>query len=299
MHIEQAKAIPLLSILESLGIKPSRNKGGDNWHLSPLRNEKTPSFKVNTAKNVWYDFGEGRGGDALSFVCAYLQSNHELHSVHDALRWLNNMTGVIHPVKPASQAKKHPALILKEEKTIEHRLLLKYLQTRCITTAAARKYIKELRVYNRETKKSLFALGFANEEGGYELRNPFFKGSLGAKSITFIRGCDTNNKGIHIFEGCMDFLSVVESEENKELSDDAIILNSLSCLNTAIGYIKNYGYKIAYTWLDNDEAGKAAQQKLAAFLKTEQDLQHRPMNNLYRIFKDVNEWHCHKLAAGE
>jgi len=30
------------------------------WYLSPLREEKEASFKVNRKKNVWYDHGIGK-----------------------------------------------------------------------------------------------------------------------------------------------------------------------------------------------------------------------------------------------
>ena len=29
----------------------------DYWYLSPLRNEKEASFKINRSKNTWYDHG--------------------------------------------------------------------------------------------------------------------------------------------------------------------------------------------------------------------------------------------------
>jgi hypothetical protein len=35
------------------------------WYLSPFRNEATPSFKVNQSANLWYDFGEGKGGTVI------------------------------------------------------------------------------------------------------------------------------------------------------------------------------------------------------------------------------------------
>jgi hypothetical protein len=39
----------------------------DHWYLSPLREEKTPSFKVDRRINVWYDHGTGKGGDLIDF----------------------------------------------------------------------------------------------------------------------------------------------------------------------------------------------------------------------------------------
>ena len=39
--------------------------------LSPLKEEETPSFSVNTEINRFYDFSSGKGGNVLSFIKAY------------------------------------------------------------------------------------------------------------------------------------------------------------------------------------------------------------------------------------
>jgi DNA primase len=44
-------------------------KSGSNWvGLSPFSDEKTPSFTVSPAKNVWKDFSSGNGGHAISYL---------------------------------------------------------------------------------------------------------------------------------------------------------------------------------------------------------------------------------------
>ena len=40
-------------------------------HLS----ERTPSFRVNVAKQLWYDFGLGKGGDIFTLAGEFLQSD--------------------------------------------------------------------------------------------------------------------------------------------------------------------------------------------------------------------------------
>jgi DNA primase len=91
MNVEQANAIDLSAILKSIGVMPHKQQGMKLWYASPFRNEKTPSLHVNASKNVWYDFGQAKGGNAVDFVCEYLASNNEDHTVQDALRWLKNM----------------------------------------------------------------------------------------------------------------------------------------------------------------------------------------------------------------
>lgn len=57
----EAKKIPITTYLLSLGLEPARVRGIDYWYYSPFRQERTPSFKVNTRLNVWFDHGTGGG----------------------------------------------------------------------------------------------------------------------------------------------------------------------------------------------------------------------------------------------
>ena len=68
MNIEKAKQIPLELVLQKMNYTPSKTNGFDVWYLSPLRDEKTPSFKVNTKINRWYDHGLQKGGNVIDFI---------------------------------------------------------------------------------------------------------------------------------------------------------------------------------------------------------------------------------------
>lgn len=50
------------------GILPKYERNGYGMYLSPLREERTPSFKVDYVQNLWYDFGLGEGGTLLTLV---------------------------------------------------------------------------------------------------------------------------------------------------------------------------------------------------------------------------------------
>src|SRR5690606_20783300 len=67
----EARQIDLVDYLASLGHEPKKTRNNDYWYLSPLREEKTPSFKVNRRLNVWYDHGTGKGGDLIDFGTLY------------------------------------------------------------------------------------------------------------------------------------------------------------------------------------------------------------------------------------
>jgi hypothetical protein len=62
-----AKKIDLVDYLASLGHHPKKVSHPDYWYLSPFRDEKTASFKVNRKLGVWYGHATGNGGDLIDF----------------------------------------------------------------------------------------------------------------------------------------------------------------------------------------------------------------------------------------
>lgn len=295
MNIDEAKRIPLSLIFEKLGLYPVKQSEKDSWYYAFWRNEKTASLHVNLKTNQWYDFGEGVGGDAVNLACLHLKNTNEHDTVADALRWLSNMTvSNFNQRFIASAVENEPYWQLIKSEPLKNITLLRYLDKRGIDRQLANEVITECYVRNTDNSKKVFALGFKNEDGGWELRNAYFKSCVAPKTITFIRGKDHKSRNIHLFEGFMDFLTVLTINKGP-LKDDAIILNSLSCLSAAIPYMQNYGYHAAYTWMDNDKAGRNATSQLAEFFKTEADLLHKPLNKVYASHKDVNAWHMSNL----
>jgi DNA primase len=70
MNIHDIKQISITGYLQRHGYTPAQTKGINHWYYSPFRQEQTPSFKVNTERNLWYDFGTGEHGDIIDLVCA-------------------------------------------------------------------------------------------------------------------------------------------------------------------------------------------------------------------------------------
>lgn len=50
-------------------------KNGEYWALSPLKEEETPSFSINTELNRFFDFSSGKGGNILDFIQLYNHCN--------------------------------------------------------------------------------------------------------------------------------------------------------------------------------------------------------------------------------
>jgi DNA primase len=73
MTCSEARLIDMVEFLTDLGFQPQKIRNQDYWYCSPLREERTASFKVNRTRNIWYDFGEGKGGDIIDFGARYFK----------------------------------------------------------------------------------------------------------------------------------------------------------------------------------------------------------------------------------
>lgn len=299
MNIEEANAIPMSAILSQIKCALAKSSTYDQMYFSPFRREKTPSFHVNVLKNVWYDFGAAKGGTVIDLVCAYLEAQEEDHTPADALRWVNNMfrTPATMISFPFAETKDPaPVLVLKQVGRLKDRKLLNYFESRGIPTLLAQKYLSEVYVRNRNTSSNFYAAGLENVDGGFELLNKAFKGSIAPKSISLVRGDEPVPDTVHIFEGIMDFLTAALYQPNNRLKGDVIILNSVACVPQALPYLANYSYKTVCLWLDNDAAGRSATQALAEFIRKQPNMSCKTMNRLYQSHKDLNKWHMTKLG---
>jgi DNA primase len=73
-----------IDIIDIIGSFIKLKKRGTNYlGLCPFHNEKTPSFTVSPAKEIYKCFGCGRSGNSISFLM-----DHEKYSYVEALRWL-------------------------------------------------------------------------------------------------------------------------------------------------------------------------------------------------------------------
>lgn len=68
MDINEIKQVPIVDFLYILGIEPVKHKASGLWYHAPYRNDRNPSLRVSTDKNVWYDYGIARGGDIFNLA---------------------------------------------------------------------------------------------------------------------------------------------------------------------------------------------------------------------------------------
>ena len=277
MQLHDIKQVSIVDYLAQTGYKPKLIKGVNYWYCSPLRAELTPSFKVNAERNQWYDFATGDHGDIIDLVCALQHC-----TTAEAMRRLAALKGVrlapsfsfggTTPVR--SQA---PSMELIGVQAVKHPKLLLYLSERGLQPSDVSPFLSE--VYYRVSEKCFFALGFPNDAGGWELRNPYFKGCFAPKAITTIKGTDSHK--LQLFEGFMDFLSW--RKLHPEVQADSIILNSLTLLPKLIPSL--HPYPIIESLLDNDEAGDRATKQLF-----DAGLPVKDMRACYAPYKDINEY---------
>lgn len=273
LSCEQAKQMDMVDYLATLGYHPSKIKNNDYWYCSPLRKERTPSFKINLKQNVWYDHGTGQGGNLVDFGVLY----HNC-SVKELLEKLNGNLSFHQPIKKDLTAIESPIKILSE-RTIVSLSLLRYLKQRRIAGNVAKKYCSEISFSVNGKVNS--AIGFRNDEGGFELRNQWFKGSSSPKTITSI---DEGNKEVAVFEGFFNFLSYQTINQNQSFKPtNFLILNSTSFFEKSRLIMERYD--AVHLFLDRDKAGQKFRQMALSWNR-----KFRDESALYKGYNDFNEW---------
>ncbi len=287
------KRYPIVEYLERKGIRPVRRTPTYALYLSPLREETHPSFKVDTEKNLWIDYAEGRGGSIIDLCmrlegCTLSEAILRLgQNASDNITYSSRNDFTQNNSQPAMDANGARRLIEISDTLPPH--LQEYLtKVRCINLEKAAPFLKCISYEVRGQRYQ--AIGFANSSGGYELRdNHSFKGTIASKDITPIFSKITiQTQPTCVFEGFMDFLSFLSMKE--KITIHCLVLNSVSNTAKAIRYMNTQGISSVCTFLDNDDAGRRAVQEFArAGFKVED------MSRYYRDFKDLNDFHVSRV----
>lgn len=278
--LSEVKDMDMVNYLFNLGFEPAKIRGNSYWYYSPLRNENTPSFKVNRAINRWFDFGEGTGGSLIDFGIAFYKC-----TIGEFIEIVSAGSSVVLPrveTMKNSATSENPVVIIRT-RNLSHPALIAYLESRRIPIKVAEKYCDE--VYYKIGDKEYFAIGFRNELGGYELRSSISKVSSSPKAVTHIR---SSSKNLAVFEGFFDFLSyqVYYAKESKETTD-FLILNSLSFFDISIPIMQ--GYKQTTLYLDRNPPGQRKIEEALSNLESIVD-----GSKLYIGYEDLNDFLCGK-----
>ena len=284
--LSRIKRYPIVEYLERKGIKPVRRTPSYVLYRSPLREETHPSFKVDTEKNLWIDYGEGRGGSIIDLCmrmegCTLSEAIRRLGqnaSDDGTYSFLNDFVpNNTQPVMAVNGARR----LIEISDTLPPHFQEYLTKVRCINLEKAMPFLKCISYEVRGWRYQ--AISFANLSGGYELRDDkTFKGTIAPKDITPI--FTDRAEPVCIFEGFMDFLSFLSMKE--EITNHCLVMNSVSNVARTIRYLNDRHLTHIRAFLDNDEAGRRAVQD---FIKAGFHVE--DMNIHYKDFKDLNEYH--------
>ena len=277
--IDMIRRIPLADFLARLGHEPVRRSGNELWYRAPYRSERTPSFRVNVAKQLWYDFGLGKGGDIFTLAGEFAQSVDFMEQARFIAKAANMV--VDRSEKPTYQPKPaEPAFEGVEAVPLLRSPLTDYLAERGIPYAVASHHCFRLNYGVRG--KRYFAVGFPNMAGGYEVRSRHFKGCIPPKDVSLVKLENTAADVCSVFEGFMDFLSAATL--GIVGNGDSLVLNSVSNVEKAMKHLDGYGRIDCY--LDRDEAGR----RTLDVLGKRYDGRVCDRSALYDGCKDLNEF---------
>ncbi len=279
MDCKSANEINIAGFLMSKGINPNKTVGNSFWYCSPIRNERSPSFKVNRDKNIWYDFGTNNGGSLIDLVCRmyHVEVPGALLilsgvSVADRISFIDRRVDISPPAR----------IRIMQIDSLKNKALLQYLINRKINPLFTSRYSAEVTYQVGSNVKSFFAIGFKNDQGGYELRNKYIKLSTSPKDITTIEG--RNHLAVNIFEGFMDFLSALTYFKTDRSGCDTIVLNGVGFVKRILDRLP--GYQTINLFLDNDKAGLETADQIQLIRP---DAINRSMI-IYPDFKDFNDF---------
>jgi hypothetical protein len=290
---ELKQRIRIENYLASKGIKEENKYGGKYFYKSPLREEKTASFSVDTQLNTFRDFGNPN--DKTTSIIDLVMLIDKV-SFPDACKILEDFDGKgggisqnfnpppYRPKTPNNSVKSSKILEVKELSNIEH---IDYLASRKISLGVAKKYLSEI-TYQDKYGRTHNAFCWKKDNGGYVAKNKQMKAPM--KYIDLGEDCMTTivvptSKSVSVFESMLDFLSALEFYKTDSPKCTTIILNSTSNLDKAMPQLATAKIIHAYMDLDDNQAGQKATQKMK-----DAGLNVSDQSYIYKGYNDFNEF---------
>ena len=301
---KQLHAISIVEIMAHYGKRLDHTRSG--LYFSPFRDERTPSFHIDEAKNTWYDYGTSEGGNLFDFVCKFV--NITRGEVYD---WLASFRHMVPEseykalIAPMLERKPHSSRIVIDSAShhFTRRKLVEYASDRAVSKEVLEKYCEEI-VYHVDSApdRKFYAIGFMNNSGGYVLRSSISK-RCSSSDITTLGSDgemtqDATCDKVLVFEGFMDFLSWITDVKQQTPQYDCCILNSVSNIARALPWIMEHRNIAAF--LDNDDAGRETLQKIMdSASEGAHDVCVYDMSRLYEGYNDLNEKLSDELTSNQ
>lgn len=282
------ESITVLDFLSRLGYQPASRNAMEKkeifFHSMIRDGDRTPSFSINTDKELWIDRGTGEGGDIIDLAKRIFQTD-SIKEVVDKINDLYGNIAIENIYRPMIDKKPLPSVyVMSEVKELGNNFALtSWLQQRGIwNTAVKSGILKE--VYYSRTKEGItydyFGIGWKNSSGGWEIRNPYAKTCIAPKDCLYLT---RRSNTVSVFEGMFDYLAAMD-EVSSLNQTDIVILNSLSMYKRAVEHIHQNAYEYVDLYLDNDLRGKAATENFKKEFPNASD-----RSFLYELHKDYNE----------
>ena len=301
---KQLHAISIVEIMAHYGKRLDHTRSG--LYFSPFRDERTPSFHIDEAKNTWYDYGTSEGGNLFDFVCKFV--NITRGEVYD---WLASFRHMVPEseykalIAPMLERKPHSSRIVIDSAShhFTRRKLVEYAADRAVSKDVLEKYCEEI-VYHVDSApdRKFYAIGFMNNSGGYVLRSSISK-RCSSSDITTLGSDgemtqDATCDKVLVFEGFMDFLSWITDVKQQTPQYDCCILNSVSNIARALPWIMEHRNIAAF--MDNDDAGRETLQKIMdSASEGAHDVCVYDMSRLYEGYNDLNEKLSDELTSNQ
>lgn len=291
-QVNQAKQIPIEDFLFSRGYKPVRqNTGKYLRYLSMLHNEKEASFYINKANNKWKDFG--MPGTKWDDVIGLVRTIDDC-SFTEALERLLNIKIV--KSRRVTNEEYKPGIEIVNTSPLKASVLIEYLSSRGVDIDIARLYCTEALVRfpnstSNPNKEHLY-IAFRNDKGGYELRNQY-KSKIGkvSSSPKYFTRIEGDPEKYNLFEGFIDFLTMLTKYKVQQFKNTTVILNSL--VNLLYLYETLKSNEENNVFFDNDEAADKyiwkGDPKMKIVSLKEQGIIYTDRRDMFALANDIND----------
>ena len=269
--------------------KPVKKTKHGFLYRAPWREDTHPSLSVTANGKGWHDLATGAHGSVIDLVMHSLNTSDVRRACEEILRHDPGSFSFSQPMSDNGEKKEDSAFTFFEVEPLRARGLYAYLYHRKINIEIAKLFLKEAHYSFKDGDSYLYALAYANDKGGYELRSGPYRGNPnGYKGGTAPKGITTHlgigNVSTVVFEGFFDMLSFATL--CGEVRHNYIVLNSIVNVTAAIEVLRPMGGKVLLC-LDNDQGGDDTTRQMIDALPGAQDIRSR-----FAPAKDVNEYLC-------
>ena len=199
---------------EVIGDFVQLKKSGSNYKgLSPFTEERTPSFMVSPAKQIWKDFSSGKGGTVVTFLM-----EHEHFTYPEAIKYL---------------AKKYNIEVEETQKTSEQKLEDSERESMYLITEYAKDYFQNNLMKSQEGK-SIGLSYFKEREFSDEIIEKFKLGYSFNKSNNFSEEAIKKGYKLNFLE--KTGLTIVKNDKNIDRFKGRVMFPILSMSGRVLGF---------------------------------------------------------------